>query len=180
MANEQSQKTPFDKQLDARGDWEKFKVSGEPEYGEKALSAAEQSGFSNDGKTNLLKNVPELSAAYDKGVSYSATDYAISKKENQLSHDHLDKYGPEIPPTVGKTYEGPIVYGTEKSLYQAAKVEHNEVLVRHDRKALQSTQTQTLEAANSVRVRYVTPEYAVATPIAKEITGPVKDMGREK
>lgn len=179
MADESKEQTAFDKQLEARGDWEKFKISGDTELGESALGSAQSSGYANEGKSNLLENIPELSAAYDRGVTDSAVDYAIDEKENQLPHRHLEKYGPEIPPTVGTVYEGKIVWGDSNYLYQESKVGYNEVLIRHDRKALHSTQAEALLKANGARIQYLTPDYATAS-VSKELTGPNKEMGREK
>lgn len=179
MADE---KSVFDKQLEARAEWEKYQITGDLHHGEQALTAAESSGYANDGKSILLANVPELSAAYDKGVADNSTDYAIEKEVNRLSSHHLNQWGPMIPGLEGNTYEGPIVHGDDKSLYQASKIAHNEVLIRHDRSALHSSRASTLDPSHaSVKIRYITGDYAVAAPSPeKELGGRGKDMGREK
>lgn len=174
-------KSVFDKQLEARVEWEKYKITGDPEHGEIALSSAESSGYANEGKSVFLKNVPELSNAYNEGVSDNAADYSIEKKLERESNDHLDKYGPMIPPTAGKTYEGPIVYGDENHLYQASKIQHNEVLIKHERNSLGSSESNTLErSGDSVSVRYVSDKLAIASPM-KEMEGPeTPQLDRER
>ncbi|MGY2172135.1 KfrB domain-containing protein [Pseudomonas gingeri] len=162
----------FDTQLDARAEWEKYKITGNVEHGEKALGIAENSGYDGQEKSALLRGVPELSKAYEQGVSDNATDWAIAQKLSVDRSNYLEKYGPMIPPTTGQTYEGPIVHGTDQHLYQATKIHHNEVLVRHERACLSSIDASTLATGGkSVNIKYVGDGVGIAKPV-KELEGP--------
>lgn len=166
-------KDNVDPQLVARGEWAKFQSTGNIDSGDIALTLARGSGYNGDEKSPLIKNTPELSKAFDEGRKDNSTDWAIKIKESAESESHyFNKFGPEIKPALGTTYEGPIVYGDSKSLYQAAKVNGDDVLVVHERTALSSVQPGTLAGHDKpVNIKYLTEGVGVAKP-AIELVGP--------
>jgi hypothetical protein len=162
----------FEKQLQARAEWAKFEVTGNEDHGLHAIGLAESSGFGGEEKSALLKNTPELSKAFDEGFRDRTADYAIGLKESDVSEaEHLQKFGPVIPPTAGATYEGPIVHGDAKNLYQAVKIDDKAVLVMHERAALSSLHTKTLAQPDKpVNIRYIAEGVGIAKPV-KEMDG---------
>jgi hypothetical protein len=181
MSSESNKQTPAEMQLEARAEWDKWKISGQIEHYEKAIDSAHAAGFGNDGKTEYLKNVPELSDAYDGGVIDHATEFAVEQRMARVSPHDMAKYGPEVPPVEGRTYEGPIVHADERYIYQAVEDGTEKTLVTHTREVLNNAHTGALaQQGTHARIRYVTADYAVASSVSKDITGPAKEMGREK
>lgn len=158
----------FIDQLEARSEWEKYRISNNPEHGEMALHYAEAAGFGANEKTQLLRNVPELSKAFDEGRSNAETDWAISRLDD---NPHL-KYGPDdyIKPEVGKTYQGRIIDGDSDTVYQAVKMDGRDIVVMHKLNELSSIQSDTFSASpQEVNIRYIAHGVAVGKLVQKEL-----------
>jgi cell filamentation protein len=65
-------------------------------------------------------------------------------------------------PETGKIYEGPIVRGDERHLFQMSKIEGKSVLIQHNRLELSAVDGKNLEVGANVQIRYPHPKIGVA------------------
>lgn len=154
------QRTVLDDQLEARAEWEKYQISGETEHAVMALHFAEAAGFGANEKTALIRNVPELSKAFDDGRSNAEADWAISLLEPGAKLDYRSLSF--VTPEPGKTYQGRIIHGDADTIYQAAVVDGEDVIVPHPLSDLSSVESNTFAFSPlEVSIRYIADGVAV-------------------
>ncbi|KQW19860.1 MULTISPECIES: hypothetical protein [Pseudomonas] len=154
------QRTVLHDQLEARAKWEKYLISGAVEEGELALHFAECAGYGANEKTALIKNVRELSKAFDEGRSNAEADWAISLQESGrgLNFWSLNFNLPKL----GEIYRGRIVHGDADMVYQTVLINGDEVVIAHRISELSSLESNTF-AHNSleVHIQYIASGLAV-------------------
>ncbi|MGP5452655.1 MULTISPECIES: KfrB domain-containing protein [Pseudomonas] len=161
-----AEKSNLHNQIDARADWEKFRITGNQADADKAYNSAVAAGFGGNEKSPLLANIPQLSKAFDEGRADAKTEWAIGRKEDAI-HNLQTKY---LTPEVGKSYQGPIVDVDGDKAFQSIKHEGKNALVVHQLKDLVSTKADTFAPSGKViDIRYA----AQGIGVGKE----VKELG---
>jgi hypothetical protein len=154
------QRTVLHDQLEARAKWEKYLISGGAEEGEMALHFAECAGYGANEKTALIRNVPELSKAFDDGRSNAEADWAIS-----LQVSEKGKYFWSlnfIYPKAGEVYRGRIIHGDADTVYQEVLINSEELIVPHRISELSSLESNTFSINRlEVQIHYIANSFAL-------------------